>query len=339
MIYITGANGWLGLNIVKGIVSGKTSEWGLASDKITAFIHEGTDRKSLLEISNEIKIVEGDVCSKKDLQRFLQDAKDSIILHTVGIIHPRRVSDFYLVNFQGPRNLLQICSLMNVKRVVIMSSNSPCGCNPSADHLFNEKSPYNPYMNYGKSKMEMERMCIDLYKEGIVDISIIRSPWFYGPYQPPRQALFFDMIKNGKAPLVGNGRNRRSMAYTENIVQGMALAATKEIASGNIYWIADEKPYAMHEIIDTIESLFTEEFYIECSFKRMKLPNIASQVAELMDYLIQLGGFYHQKIHVLSEMNKNISCSVEKAKIDLGYSPEFSLRDGMRISLKEIYER
>ena len=45
MIYITGANGWLGLNIVKGIVSGKTSEWGLASDKITAFIHEGTDRK------------------------------------------------------------------------------------------------------------------------------------------------------------------------------------------------------------------------------------------------------------------------------------------------------
>ncbi len=339
MIYITGANGWLGLNIVKGIVSGKTSEWGLAKDKITALIQKGTDRKSLLKIDNEIEIVEGDICSKKDVQRFLQDAENSIILHTVGIIHPRRVSDFYLVNLHGTRNLLHICSMRNVKRVVIMSSNSPCGCNSSKYHLFNEESPFNPYMNYGKSKMEMEKMCITLYEERKVDISIIRSPWFYGPYQPPRQALFFDMIKNGKAPLVGNGGNRRSMAYTENIVQGMVLAATKEVASGNVYWIADEKPYPMHEIIDTIESLLSEEFDIECSFKRLKLPNVASQVAELMDYLIQLGGFYHQKIHVLSEMNKNISCSVDKAKVDLGYSPEFSLRDGMRISLKEIYER
>ena len=29
MIFITGANGWLGLNLVDAIVSGKTEKWGL----------------------------------------------------------------------------------------------------------------------------------------------------------------------------------------------------------------------------------------------------------------------------------------------------------------------
>ena len=34
MIFITGANGWLGLNLVDAIVSGKTEKWGLKKDEI-----------------------------------------------------------------------------------------------------------------------------------------------------------------------------------------------------------------------------------------------------------------------------------------------------------------
>ena len=33
MIYITGANGWLGLNLVKSILSGITAEWGLEKER------------------------------------------------------------------------------------------------------------------------------------------------------------------------------------------------------------------------------------------------------------------------------------------------------------------
>ena len=39
-----------------------------------------------------------------------------------------------------------------------MSSNSPMGTNPDRQHRFDELSPYAPYMGYGRSKMEMERM-------------------------------------------------------------------------------------------------------------------------------------------------------------------------------------
>ena len=44
-------------------------------------------------------------------------------------------------------------------------------------------------------------------------------------------------------------------------------------------------------------------------------------------------GLYNQKIHVLSEMNKTIACSVEKARGELGYRPGVELREGMRRSI------
>ena len=185
--------------------------------------------------------------------------------------------------------------------------------------------------------MEMEQVTNQFYRDGLVDLTIIRSPWFYGPFQPERQKLFFEMIRMGKVPIVGGGKNRRSMAYIENIVQGMVQAATKEIASGKTYWIADEKPYTMSEIVDTIENLLANKYGRECNYGRVKLPGVVSTLAEKTDAMLQWFGFYHQKIHVLSEMNKHIACSISRAKDELGYNPEYSLTEGMKKSLKELY--
>jgi len=49
-------------------------------------------------------------------------------------------------------------------------------------------------------------------------------------------------------------------------------------------------------------------------------------------------GYYQQKIHVLSEMDKTIACSVEKAREELGYEPKVGLEEGMRRSIKWCIE-
>ena len=54
---------------------------------------------------------------------------------------------------------------------------------------------------------------------------------------------------------------------------------------------------------------------------------------------LQALGAYNQKIHVLSEMNKTIACSVEKAKSELGYRPAVSLEEGMRRSLQWVWQK
>src|ERR1700690_699756 len=92
-------------------------------------------------------------------------------------------------------------------------------------------------------------------RKGKIETVIVRPPWFYGPNQPPRQTLFFQMVRDGKAPIVGSGQNLRSMGYVDNLCQGLLLAAMAGQANGQTYWIADRRPYSMNEVIDTIERL------------------------------------------------------------------------------------
>ena len=95
----------------------------------------------------------------------------------------------------------------------------------------------------------------------------------------------------------------------------------------------------MREIIDTVERLLETEFGQKCAHKRMRLPGLASEVAWVVDKTMQGLGLYHQKVHVLSEMNKTIACSIEKAKAELGYRPVVELEEGMRRSLKWVWQR
>jgi len=229
--------------------------------------------------------------------------------------------------------LLDAAVAGGVRRAVIVSSNSANGCNPHVDHLFDEEPAYRPYMNYGRSKMRMEQEIRRISALGRIETVIIRAPWFYGPGQPARQTLFFTMVRQGRAPVVAGGENLRSMVYLDNLCEGLALAAAHEQAAGQMYWIADRRPYAMYEVIDTIERLLEHEFHLPVAHKRLRLPGIASEISELLDAIVQRMGLYHQKIHVLSEMNKTIACSIAKAEHQLGYDPKVALEEGMRRSI------
>jgi nucleoside-diphosphate-sugar epimerase len=259
----------------------------------------------------------------------------SDLIHLAGIIHPRRVAEFEAINTRGTLDLVSDASAAGCARVVVMSSNSPIGCNPHPDHRFDEESPYAPYMGYGRSKFLMEQALRDQIRAGgPLEIVIVRAPWFYGPNQPPRQTQFFSMIREGRFPIVGNGANRRSMGYTDNLAQGILLAAVHPQAAGEIFWLADEKPYAMTEIIDTVRAVLRDDFSMQVRDKTLHIPGIVGDVATLVDGTLQSMGIYHQKIHVLSEMNKTIACDIGKARRILGYSPQVSLREGMRRSVE-----
>ena len=62
------------------------------------------------------------------------------------------------------------------------------------------------------------------HDRGDVPTVIVRPPWFYGPWQPERQTTFFSLVAAGRFPVPGDGSQRRSMVYVDNLVQGVALA-------------------------------------------------------------------------------------------------------------------
>ncbi len=341
-ILITGANGWLGRTLIKSLVFGldKSKDFGRPQKnlKIKCLIlpGENADFIASQSQSNNIKIFYGDITNPKDCEIFMKNSKGAILFHCAGIIHPKKVKHFYDINVYGTENILISAVKNRVKKAIIVSSNSPCGVNPNKEHVFDEKCEYNPYLNYGKSKMIMEKLVKDYVKKGLIEAVIIRPPWFYGPYQPKRQTQFYKMIINGKLPIVGSGDNNRSMACTINICQGIFRAAINNNANGNIYWISDEHPYTFNYIISTIKKVFKNEFGILCKNRSINVPGFISDIAYVTDNLIQKAGWYNKEIHVLSEMNKTIACSIDKAKTELGYKPEISLYEGTFISIKSI---
>lgn len=335
IVLMTGGNGWLGGRVVAALTEGlpdtqRVTPGGL---KVRALVPAGEDTRRLL--AQGVEVVSGDVRDAEAREVFLRGADGSLLIHLAGIIHPRKVEEFEAINTQGTLNLVAAARRAGVRRAVIMSSNSPIGCNPRPDHRFTEDSPYNPYMGYGRSKFLMETALREqIAQGGPLEIVIVRAPWFYGPNQPPRQTLFFQMIKDGKFPIVGSGENRRSMGYTDNLAQGLLLAAAHPAAPGEIFWLADETPYTMNEIVGTVRDVLRDDFAMPVSDKELRVPGLITDVARLVDGTLQWAGFYNQKIHVLSEMNLTIACNIAKAKRVLGYIPTIALREGMRRSVE-----
>jgi nucleoside-diphosphate-sugar epimerase len=342
-LVVTGAAGWLGRRLVDVLIHGLADHPLTATADsrscIRALVRPGDDSGPLRSIADRVEVVEGDLRDVADCQRLFDGTRSAFVFHIAGIIHPRRVREFYDINVLGTRNLMQAAMAAGAARVVVMSSNSPLGVNPSRDHLFDESSPYQPYMNYGRSKMLMELTVQELRGRGPTETVIVRSPWFYGPWQPPRQTLFFTMIRDGKMPIVGDGNNRRSMGYIDNLCQGLLLAALTAKADRQVYWIGDERPYTMNEIVDTVERLLEKEFGQTVAHKRLRLPGITGTIAQAADAAIQSIGLYQQKVHVLSEMNKTIACDIGRAKRELEFRPAVALEEGMRRSIRWCMEQ
>ena len=339
--FVTGAPGWLGTALVAHLAGDSLGDEARpqAVESLRCLVEPGADRRELGRWKT-VQVVEGDLRDSDALARFFEDGRGGTVFHAAGIVHPTRgVGQFYDVNVEGTKALLAAAERAGIRRFVHVSSNSPIGVGRRPDAVFDEASPYDPYMHYGRSKMLAELAVEAAGETGRLETVIVRPPWFYGPYQPPRQTLFFTMIRTGRVPLVGDGENRRSMAYVDNIAQGLWLAATVESARGRIYWIADRRPYTMNEVVTTIENVMEEHFGVTPARKRVRLPSVASEIAWVADKALQGLGLYAQKVHVLSEMNKTIACSIAKAERELGYRPEIDLAEGMRRSMQWLKER
>ena len=255
------------------------------------------------------------------------------------MIHPEgRTRELFDVNVGGTQLVLDRARRAGVTRFVHVSSNSPFGANPTPDDRFTEDSPYNPYLAYGQSKMEAEQLVRRSYDRGDLATVIIRAPWFYGPFQPERQTRFFSTVRRGMFPIPGPGTNRRSLAYTGNLVDGLLRAEVADAAPGGAYWVADAEPYELREVIQGVrDALRAEGFTV--SQRQPHLPASVGKAAAAADAFLQGRGRYVQALHVLGEIKDTIACDISKARADLGYEPKTGLVAGMRASVRWCVER
>jgi nucleoside-diphosphate-sugar epimerase len=331
---VTGANGWLGRALVHRLLADPDRA------HLRLLAHSTADAAALHTFVGErsgVDIIIGDISRADTSRRLLfQVGADADVLHTAGIIHPKSVRQFTEVNTDGTRHLTEAALDAGVRRLVHVSSNSPFGTNPDHSDTFRPDEPFNPYLGYGKSKMLAEIAVTEAAAAGL-DTAIVRPPWFYGPFQPPRQTTFFRMVRAGKFPVIGKGDQRRSMVYVENLVDGVLAAELTPAAKGKGYWIADSRAYTVTEIVETVGRALVDEG-LSVKPPSTRLPVLAARIAETGDRMLQAVGIYQQQLHVLGEMGHTIACDISRSTAELGYQPRFELYDGMRRSIRWCLE-
>jgi nucleoside-diphosphate-sugar epimerase len=336
---ITGAAGWLGTGLVAALRAGGAHE---RPGRLRLLVADADQAASVAALSvdgdDQLDVVVGDVSDAEDVERLFAASSGVVdVIHTAGVIHPSSVAAFDAVNHRGAALVADAALRHGVRRMVHVSSNSPFGTNASRHDTFRNDEPYHPYLGYGISKMEGELAVLDAVGRGL-DAVVVRPPWFYGPHQPARQTTFFTLVRTGRFPVLGDGGQRRSMVYIDNLVQGIVRAERTPTEAGRGWWIADERAYTVREIVETVGRALTDEGFTVAP-NRLRLPEFAGTIAERGDRLLQRTGRYNQQLHVLGEMNKTIAVDISGARRDLGYDPEIELYEGMRRSIRWCIEQ
>ena len=176
------------------------------------------------------------------------------VFHAAGVIHPQgHVRELFDVNVGGTQLVLDRARRAGAARFVHVSSNSPFGANARPTDRFDEDSPFNPYMGYGRSKLEAEQLVQRSHDRGDVDDGhrasavVLRAASSRRARRSssPRSAA-------GGSRSSATGTQQRSMAYTGNLVHGLLLARGRRRRARAAYWIADAEPYELRTVLDGV---------------------------------------------------------------------------------------
>jgi nucleoside-diphosphate-sugar epimerase len=160
-------------------------------------------------------------------------------------IRPRRLYDD--INVQGARNVCHAADANGIDMIVFTSSVAVYGAAPeNAD----ERQPHHPSNDYGRTKSEAERVYVE-WQARDPDrrkLVIVRPTVVFGPGNRGNVHTLISQVAAGRFLMVGDGNNRKSMAYVDNVSAFLAhlLHARPGI---HVYNYVDKPDFSMNELI------------------------------------------------------------------------------------------
>ena len=137
---VTGAPGWLGTPLVEALHAGAAfGAFRAEARRGLCRVQPGLHASALERLGPGMEVVRADLRHREAL-RGLRDGATNVF-HAAGVVDPRRVSDPYDVNVSGTPHLIDAAIDAGVKRLVLLSSNSPAELNESAARLMTEPDP------------------------------------------------------------------------------------------------------------------------------------------------------------------------------------------------------
>nr|WP_320193802.1 SDR family oxidoreductase [uncultured Desulfobacter sp.] len=310
---ITGCAGFIGSNLLEALLKLGQTVIGLDNFS-TGFQHNLDQVKESVdpEAWQNFSFVKGDITNADTCQAVCKG--QDYVLHQAALGSvPRSVADPLTTNennITGFLNMLTAARDAGVKRFVYAASSSTYGDHPTLPKK--EENIGNPLSPYAVTKLVNElyaRVFASTY--GFKSIGL-RYFNVFGRRQDPNGAYaaviplwFGALIRKNTVYINGDGETSRDFCFIDNCVQANLLAATAEDnAADQVYNVAFGERTTLNQLFSLIRDRVTNE-----------LPDRAGVTAEYRDF--RQGDVRHSL------------ADISKAQDLLGYSPQYSVQDGL----------
>lgn len=316
-ILITGGAGFIGSNLC---------EYFLANNnKVTCLDNFATGHRHNIEkfLANpNFRLIEGDIRELDTCKKAVEEIDYVLHQAALGSV-PRSLKDPITsndVNVSGFLNMLVAARDGNVKRFVYAASSSTYGDSkglPKVEDVIGK--PLSPYA--------ITKYVNELYAtifSATYGLETIGLRYFnvFGRNQDPNGAYaavipkFVSQFINHESPIInGDGMFSRDFTYIDNVVQmnEKALLTTKPEAINTVYNTAFGDRTTLNDLINYLKEFLSEYDAEIANVEVIYGPNRAGDIP-----------------HSLA--------SIDKAKELLGYSPKYSMREGLKEAVAWYWE-
>lgn len=322
---ITGANGFLGNNIIRILEKD-------ADNEIRAFVLKDDSINSLENLN--CKIYYGDVTNKESLSSIFENTngKEVFVIHCAAIVYIKSKYNplIYNVNVNGTKNIVDKVLELNAK-LVYVSSVHAIPEKPNND-LITEVTNFNPddvYGLYAKTKAEAAKYVMDAIKNKNLNACIIHPSGIIGPNDFGNSHLtqLIKVVSNGK--LFACVKGGYDFVDVRDVAKGVTNACKNGI-KGECY-ILSNRYITIKELCDLICDLQKR--------KRIKII-LPISIAKLIAPLFEL--YYNLKKETplftkysLYTLSSNANFSNKKAKQYLDFKNR-SIEDTIKDTIEWI---
>ena len=243
-ITIIGASGFVGTRLL-GLLEESKSEYTLRNiDKQQSHFFP-----QITEIA--------DVRNVEEIKEKLKNTDIVVLLAAEHRDDVSPISLYYDVNVQGMKNTLAAMEANGVKRIVFTSSVAVYGLNKENP---NEEHPTDPFNHYGKSKWQAELVLQEWYKSHPDwNINILRPTVIFGERNRGNVYNLLKQISSGKFMMVGDGNNKKSMAYVGNIVAFIKFLIDNKREGYNVFNYIDKPDFTMNELVAHVSKVLKKK--------------------------------------------------------------------------------
>ena len=205
---VTGGSGFVGQSLCKNLIKKGHNVFNI--DIITSNY-------------NKIHNFQTNILNKNSLEQIFKNYKFDVIIHACAEVPVTKSKDFFLVNVDGTKNIIDLFKKYSVKKLVYISSSAVYGV-PKKTPI-TERDKREPVENYGKSKKRGEDLCFKEMSRGS-NITIIRPRTIIGGARLGIFSYLFEWIQNNiDVPILNNGHNKYQFVNIEDLVESVVISS------------------------------------------------------------------------------------------------------------------